>query len=318
MKTKNILVIGSLNIDLVTNVQTMPLIGETVLGDGLSYINGGKGANQAYAAAQADGNVTMLGCVGADDFGRAQVENILAAGVDTFRIKKSKTSPTGTAIIYVDKNANNSIVVIPGANNDCDVAYLKEHDDALMGCDYLVLQMEIPWESVQYAIRRANELGKTILLNPAPVLGPLPDEIYPLIDYITPNETELANLTRRPVRTLEEAESGAKILLGKGVKHVLVTMGEAGMYYLSDKSAQLFNARKVTAVDTTAAGDCFNAAFAVALSEGKSEGEAIIFANTASSICVTRKGAQPSIPLRQEIEDALGLAADNQVYEVRL
>ena len=303
MKTKNILIIGSLNTDLVVSVQRMPLMGETVLGKSISYVQGGKGANQAYAAARAGGNVTMLGCVGADEFGSVQIENLSNAGVDVSKIKISDKSPTGTAIIYVDEKGNNSIVVVAAANNDCNVEYIKENDDVLQACDYIMMQMEIPWETNYYAIKRAKQLGKTIILDPAPVSDPLPDEIYPMIDYITPNETEIMKLTSVKVSSIDDAEKGAKALLEKGVENVVVTLGKAGAMHVTNSQSRLFPARQVAAVDTTAAGDCFNAVFAAVLAEGKSEDEAIEIANTASSISVRKIGAQSSIPSRDEIEN---------------
>lgn len=302
---KKILIIGSLNVDMVIEMKHMPVVGETVLGTKLAYIPGGKGANQACAAAKLGGDVKMLGCVGRDEFGDIQKNNLSACGVDTENFKRSEANGTGTASIYVDEGGNNSIVVVAGANKECDVPYLKENDKVLQACDYIILQMEIPYEAIFYAVRRAKELGKTVILNPAPAPEELPDEILGCIDYITPNETELMKICKRSGNTIEDFTEGAKLLLEKGVKNVLVTLGERGALLINENMAEIFPTRKVASVDTTAAGDCFNGAFAVALAEGKGEKEAVMFANAASSIAVTRNGAQTSIPDREETDGIL-------------
>ncbi|SHO46074.1 ribokinase [Anaerocolumna xylanovorans] len=304
---KRILIIGSLNMDMIIEMKRMPAIGETVLGDNLSYIPGGKGANQAYAAGRLGGDVAMLGCVGDDNMGEKLVCNIAGSGADASFIMKTENIPTGTAVIYVNEKGDNSIVVISGANNACNVEYLKQNDNLIQESDYVMVQMEIPLETIMYGIRRAKELNKTVILNPAPAPNPktLPEDIFENIDYITPNETELIMLSGQTKISPENIREGARILLEKGVPNVLVTLGEKGTLYISRQMEALYPARKVEAVDTTAAGDCFNGAFVTALSEGKSVKEAVIFANCASSIAVTRKGAQSSIPDRKEVEDIL-------------
>lgn len=299
---KKILIIGSLNIDMVIEMRDMPLVGETVLANNLHYVPGGKGANQAYTASRLGGCVTMLGCVGEDDFGNILTQNLAECGVDVSNIKRSKEQPTGTAIIYVNKDGDNSIVVAQGANKCCDVEYLKEHDSLFKECDYIMLQMEIPYDAVLYAIKRGKELGKTVILNPAPAPEMLPDEIWDKLDYITPNETELAKLSSEQGSTLDALKKGAAKLLNRGARNVLVTLGERGVLFVNHKKSEIFPARKVEAVDATAAGDCFNGAFVVALAESMEEGEAVVFANIASSIAVTKKGAQSSIPHREEIQ----------------
>lgn len=300
MKEK-ILIVGSLNMDLVMKMDRMPAIGETVLGSGMRYIPGGKGANQACAAGRLGGRAVMLGCLGRDDFGEVLKQSLAESGVDYSGIRQTDTC-SGTASIYVDSNGDNSIVVIPGANSTCDTEYLKEMDDAFSKCTYVLLQMEIPEESVCYAVRRAKELGKTVILNPAPAPECLPKEILPMIDYLTPNETELLKLTNQSGEDIDSIRKGACRLLEQGVKHVIVTLGKQGCMLVSEGRTELFPVRKVASVDTTAAGDCFNGAFAVALSEGKNVEEAIRFSNLASSIAVTREGAQKSLPSRDEIE----------------
>lgn len=188
---------------------------------------------------------------------------------------------------------------------ECDVGYLREYDNVLQQSDYVILQMEIPQEAICYAVGRAKELGKTVILNPAPAPDSLPDAIWEKLDYITPNETELMKLSKKEGNCLGDFIEGAKVLLDKGVKNVLVTMGEKGALLVNENLSEVFPARKVIPVDTTAAGDCFNGAFVVALAEGKEEQEAVRFANTASSIAVTRNGAQTSIPDREETNRVL-------------
>ena len=302
---KRILIIGSLNMDLAIEMKRMPVAGETVLGMKLDYIPGGKGANQACAAARLGGNVKMLGCIGADEFGEVLKKNLMTCGVNVSNLKRSDRKSTGIASIYVDGQGNNTIVVVPGANMECDVGYLREYDNVLQQSDYVILQMEIPQEAICYAVGRAKELGKTVILNPAPALDSLPDAIWEKLDYITPNETELMKLSKKEGNCLGDFIEGAKVLLDKGVKNVLVTMGEKGALLVNENLSEVFPARKVIPVDTTAAGDCFNGAFVVALAEGKEEQEAVRFANTASSIAVTRNGAQTSIPDREETNRVL-------------
>lgn len=306
---KKILIVGSLNVDMVIEMEHMPAKGETVLGSSLAFVPGGKGANQACAAARLGGEVKMLGCVGRDEFGEVQKRSLSACGVDTADFKLSADKGTGTASIYVDKEGNNSIVVVAGANQECDVDYLKKCDEAFQECDYIMLQMEIPYDAIFYAINRAKEIGKTVILNPAPAPESIPEEIFAKIDYITPNETELMKLSGKDGSTEKDYEKGADALLKKGTKNVLVTMGDKGSLLVNEGGAKRYPARKVVSVDTTAAGDCFNGAFAVALAEGKSCEESIRFATAASSIAVTRNGAQTSIPDRKETDEILGEAS---------
>lgn len=295
---KGILVIGSLNMDLSINLAKMPVTGETILGRGIAYKAGGKGANQACAAGKLGGRVRMLGCVGQDEFGQKLVKSLSESGVETDYIKESRDLPTGTAVIYVDDNGDNSIVVIPGANMACDIEYLKEQDEQFHWCDYVVLQMEIPYEAVWYSVKRAKELGKMVILNPAPAPDEIPEEILSLVDYLTPNETEIIALNGK---SKDDIREGAEKLLSRGVSNVIATLGDRGALLVNRYGETFYPARKVVSVDTTAAGDCFNGAMVAALAEGQSEAEAILFANIASSIAVTRKGAQESLPIREEV-----------------
>ena len=247
----------------------------------------------------------MLGCLGNDSHGRALLDNMKKSGIDCSGLSQLEEYPTGLAVIYVNEEGNNSIVVIAGANRACDVEYLKAHDEMIRESDYVIFQMEIPYAAVFYGIRRAKELGKTVILNPAPAPDELPDDILAKVDYLTPNETEIAKITGKTEETLESIQAGAEELLGKGVRNILVTLGSQGAMLVNEEGVQQYPTRKVEAVDTTAAGDCFNAAFVVGLSEGMSNAEAIRFANTASSIAVTRKGAPSSIPTREDVDEVM-------------
>jgi len=298
---KKIAVVGSLNMDIVVKVDHMPKVGETIMGHGLAYIPGGKGANQACAAGRLGGNAVMLGKVGGDQFGDALVANLAAAGVETGRIQRSR-QPTGTALITVNNQGNNSIVVAPGANSDCDIAYADACRDVWEAADVVMLQMEIPHEAVYHLVREAKKAGKTVILNPAPAVRQFPDALYSDIDYITPNETELEILTGMEVGTPEEIAAAADSLLRKGAGRVLVTCGPMGALLAGRQGWKLYGVADVKVVDTTAAGDTFNAAFAVALTEGRSEAEAVAFANKAATLAVIREGAQISIPSRDDVE----------------
>ncbi|WP_206867597.1 ribokinase [Clostridium zeae] len=301
MKKKKILVIGSLNMDWVIPVNNIPKEGETILAESYIEIPGGKGANQAFAAQRLGGSVTMLGMVGDDTIGEKLISNLAAERIDITRIEKIKQLNSGLAIIYVNKEGANSIVVLPGANSSVDKNYIDKNIDILKDSDIIMLQMEIPKETVFYIIEKASEMNKIIILNPAPAPEILPKELLDKIDFLTPNETELEKLTGNLVNDIDSAIKASQILLSKGVKNVIVTLGESGALLLNNNICVTFKTEKVKAIDTTAAGDCFNGAFAVALSEGCSIEQAIQFANKAASISVTRKGAQPSIPFRNEL-----------------
>ena len=307
---KQILIVGSLNMDMVIEMRQMPLVGETVLGKSLSYIPGGKGANQAFAAGKLGGNAVMLGCVGSDEMGEKLTEKLAESGTDTAHVASVPDVPTGTAVIYVNESGNNSIVVVGGANSACDVEFLKANEELLRASDYVMFQMEIPFEAVFYGIRKAKELGKTVILNPAPAPEPeeIPDDIWKCIDFLTPNETETAKLGGTNDTSEEGIRTGAGLLLQKGVKNVIVTMGEKGAFFTDGNSGEIYPTRKAKAVDTTAAGDCFNGAFVTGLSEGMEVPEAIRFANLAASIAVERKGAQNSIPGREEVNQMRSIA----------
>lgn len=301
MKMKKILVIGSLNMDMVTHVAHIPVAGETILGDGLELIPGGKGANQACAAGRLGASVVMLGAVGTDSNADTVVRSLTEAGVDTARIIRRKNSNTGTALICVNADGDNSIVVIPGANATLTEQDIDRNTDLLKACDILILQMEIPIRTVLYAAQKAKAYGKYVILDPAPAPEHFPQELYQYVDILKPNETELGILTgiSHAEKHLEEA---VEILKACGVSNVIVTLGEKGVYIKEENRAAFrLAAKRVQAVDTTAAGDSFTAALAVMLSEGSSLVDAAEFANVAAAVVVTRKGAQSSIPTKEEV-----------------
>lgn len=299
---KKILVIGSLNLDMVINVEHTPSVGETLLSDGIDMVPGGKGANQACAVGRLGGNVNMLGVVGNDMYADIQMKSLKGAGVDTSSIIKRPGTTTGLAVVAVNRDGDNSIIVVSGANatllpKDIDDNYLL-----IKECDVLILQLEIPIETVCHAAKIARRLGKTVILDPAPVPKCFPEELYQYADIIKPNETELSMLTG--IDNVEEHIEGAiNILHEKGVKNVVVTLGDKGVYLSTEKDQFCkIEAIKVKAIDTTAAGDAFTAALAFSLIQGSQMEEAVTFANFVSSIVVTRKGAQSSIPSFEEVE----------------
>ena len=299
---KKILVIGSLNMDSVIKTPRMPKPGETVMGPDISLIPGGKGANQAYAAGKLGGDVTMLGAVGADSFGDAMLDNLRSVNVDIKGICRLEGVHTGQAYITVNEEGQNSIIVISGANGEVTEKMIDENMDLIDESDIIIMQLEIPVETVKYVKEIAVKKEKMVILDPAPAVADLPDDFWKGIDYIKPNETELEVLTGRTMTTETELIEGAKEMLGKGVKTVIVTLGEKGCLYVSNKEEKIIPTKKVPVVDTTAAGDSFTAAFALSLSREESIEEAIAFGQKVSGIVVTKKGAQTSIPGIQELE----------------
>lgn len=300
---KKTVVIGSMNMDYVINVPKMPQIGETLICDSFEMIPGGKGANQAYALGKLGGNVSMLGAVGNDSVGRTLIQNLNAVGVDTSRLKQTPEEDTGSAFICVDKTGRNNIVVVQGANKAVDIPYIDANMDLLETCDLVLLQLEIPLETVVYAAKKAKALGKTVVLDPAPACADIPHELYECVDFIKPNEVELSTLVQDE-RADEHLEASAAFLQANGVRNVVVTLGRKGAFLCDEEGhAVHFPAdNSVHVVDTTAAGDSFTAALAYGFSTGCKTREAIDLAICVSNIVVTRKGAQTSIPDRKEVE----------------
>lgn len=296
---KKILVIGSLNVDMVVKVPHMPAAGETILAGNMELVPGGKGANQAYAAGRLGARVTMFGAVGSDSYADIEKNSLAAAGVDTSRLLVREGKSTGLAWITVNEAGDNSIVVIPGANATVTEQDIVDNEALLRDCDILLCQLEIPLKTVVYAAKRAKELGKTVILDPAPVPQEFPEELFSYIDIIKPNETEAAQLLGASVNGYEEASDK---LRAKGVKNVLITLGPKGAYINSETEGKhLMPVRQVPVVDTTAAGDSFTAALAVRLAAGSSLVQAVRYANEVAAIVVTRKGAQTSIPSADEV-----------------
>jgi ribokinase len=297
-----ILVIGSSNTDMVIKTKKFPAPGETILGGTFLLNPGGKGANQAVAAARLGGKVTFVTKRGSDLFGNQTIGLLMREGIDTQYVVKDTENPSGVALIIVDSNGENSIVVAPGSNG-----YLLPEDvpHKLFGArkfEIILLQLEIPLKTVEYAAVTASEYGIKVILNPAPAQK-LSDNLLMHTWLITPNEI----LTGMTVNDISTAETAALSLLEKGVKNVIITMGAAGAYVKSENFTGMVPGVKVTVVDTTAAGDVFNGALAVALAEGKDLKEAVVFANRAASISVTRLGAQASAPYRNEIDPSPAL-----------
>lgn len=294
----NILVVGSTNIDMTIGVDSIAQVGETVIGGGLSYSYGGKGANQACAIAKLGGDITFLTCVGDDSYGHEMMDYLKGLNADVSRVKYSKNKNTGTAFIQVDKNGKNSIVISQGANLECDVDYILDNEDCFEKCDYVLLQLEIPLDAVEKAIELGAKYNKTVILNPAPVNNKLNPELYSKLFCMTPNEVEIVQM----VNGMDDMNACAKYLKNEGVKHVIITLGSEGVMYYDAENSVIVPANKVKAIDTVAAGDCFNGAFVYALANGKGIQEAIQFGNCASAIAVTRKGAQASLPTLVEVE----------------
>jgi ribokinase len=296
-----IIVIGSSNTDMVIKTEKLPVPGETILGGTFLLNPGGKGANQAVAAARLGGKVTFITKRGNDLFGNQAVGLLMREGIDTQYIVKDPELPSGVALITVDSAGENSIVVAPGSNGnllseDIPASIFEEKK-----YEILLLQLEIPIETVEYSAVTASEHGIKVILNPAPACK-LPDNLLKHTWLITPNETEAEALTGVKINNIISAESAAVSLQARGVKNVIITLGEAGAFVKSDNYSGIVQGVKVIPVDTTAAGDVFNGALAVAISEGRELNEAVRFANIAASISVTRMGAQASAPYRNEIK----------------
>ena len=299
----DILVVGSLNADLVVRTPRFPQPGETLSGEDLQVIPGGKGANQAVAAARLGASVSMLGRVGEDNFGAFLLENLKSNRVDSQLIQRDDAS-TGTAIIVVDANGQNSIILSAGANGkvtDTDVKSASFSDFSL-----LLLQLEIPAPTVLSAAWRAHESGLHVILNPAPA-NKLSNELISLADYLIPNETELSLLTGLPVNDMNSTEWASRALLEIGAKNVIVTLGSKGALIVTNSQMTHVETYTVNVVDTTAAGDAFIGGFAAALLRDKSLEEAVRYGCACGALATTKFGAQPSLPTKEEVESLMSL-----------
>jgi len=295
-----ITVIGSSNTDMVIKTSRLPLPGETILGGDFLMNPGGKGANQAVAAARLNGRVTLVAKTGKDVFGQEAKELFQAENLNTEFLFSDEDTPSGIALITVNEQGENCIVVAPGANARLGRKDIDMAAKAVREAEIILMQLEIPLDTVIYATEMAVAAGRKVILNPAPA-QPLPLSLFSKIYLITPNETEAELLTGIPVKDQTSAIAAARALLSMGVKVVVMTLGSKGALLVTDSLCELIPVTAVQVVDTTAAGDCFNGAIAVALCEGFGLMEAISFANKAAAISVSRMGAQASAPFRSEI-----------------
>ncbi len=300
-----IVVIGSINTDMVVRSSQIPLPGQTLMGHSFTTTGGGKGANQAVAAARLGADVSLIARIGNDAFGEMSVESFKKEKISTENIYTDSDAPSGVAFILVDDKGENIIVVAPGANAALNEKDIQDAEDVIKKAGIVLLQLEIPMLTVAEGIRLAKKHNRMVMLNPAPA-APIPEEILHLVDIITPNQTEALMLTGIAVNDALTAQQACDVLHGMGILTIIITMGEQGAYISSDNYKGLvpgFNAG--TVVDTVAAGDTFCGGLAVAIVEGKSLQHAVQFANAAAALSVTKTGAQASIPVRAEVVNLL-------------
>ena len=298
---KKICVIGSIGYDLTTYMYKFPKVGETIVGKKFIQNPGGKGDNQVIASARVGGDVTFIGAVGDDNYGELLKKNLEENKVKT-HMKIVPNMSSQIATILIDESGENRIVIVPGANNFVDKKQIDDNFGIIKECDIILMQLEIPMETVEYVVDKFYELNKIIILNPAPG-AELSDNIIKKCTYLTPNENEIGLITKMPYDTIDNIKSAAKCLFDKGAQNVLVTLGEKGAYLKNKNDDIIIPTLKVKALDTTGAGDCFNGVFAACLAMGKNAIEAIKYANVASSISVTRSGAVPSLPYKNEVDE---------------
>jgi ribokinase len=298
-----IVVVGSLNADLVVRTPRFPAPGETTAGSDFAVYPGGKGANQAVAAGRLGGRVAMMGRVGNDDHGVLLRRSLVAAGVDTTAVLEDDSAATGVAVITIDASGQNQIVLAPGANARLTPEDVERHRSLLEGASVVMLQLEVPLETTETAARIAHRAGVTVILDPAPARRDAV-ALLSVVDYVTPNETELRVLAGAPAGETapEDAAAMARTLIAKGGDRVIAKLGAAGAIAVSRDGEERWPGHRVQAVDTTAAGDAWNGAFAVALAEGRALRDAGAFANAAAALSVTRAGAQPGMPTRDEVD----------------
>ena len=301
--SKKIVVVGSSNTDMIIKVPHVPVPGETIIGGTFSIAAGGKGANQAVAAARAGGDVTFVARVGDDMFGEQAKEGFVKDNINVDHVLSDKGAPSGVALIFVGEDGENSIAVASGANANLSPSDVEAAGDAISSADILIMQLETPLDTVQKAASIASGSGVKVILNPAPA-QPLSDDILKHVSILTPNESEAEILTG--IKVQMEDDAAADALIAKGIETVIVTMGAKGAFVVTADSKELVAGFSVEAVDATAAGDTFNGALAVALAEGKALKAAVSFANAAAALSVTKLGAQPSAPTREEIDKFLG------------
>jgi ribokinase len=304
MRAARVLVVGSANVDFTVAVSRLPQQGETVSEGTLLVNHGGKGANQAVGARRLGAEVRFIGCVGDDDAGRSVQSTLATEGIGVTGLSFTRAAATGTALIVVDADGRNQIAVAPGANRCLTVDQVRERRDDFAWADVLLCQFETPIETVGAALAEARAHGTVTILNPAPV----PDraiEFWPLVDYVTPNEGEAGRLTGQVVSDVESAERAATALRAQGAGAAIVTLGAAGALVASAAGAERIPARPIVPVDTTAAGDAFNAGLALGLAEGRALHDCLRLAAAAAALACTRRGAQDSLPARREVEALL-------------
>ena len=299
-----ITVVGSLNMDLVIRVPRIPEPGQTIIGGTFDTVPGGKGANQAVAAARLGAQVSMIGQVGHDAFGETLLESLSANDVDHSFVKQDTGAATGVAFITVDEVGNNGIVVAPGANMQLSPADVDSAENTIAASNVILLQLESPLETVRRAAEISHAHGVKVILNLAPARS-LPKDLLSLVDVLIPNESETAFLIRRLVSEQVEAEAAAIALVNAGVRSVILTLGDRGALLAQAGRTTYFPAFDVTPVDTTAAGDAFGGGFGVALAGGKPIAEAVRWGNAAGALATTQFGAQPSLPTRQALKNML-------------
>jgi ribokinase len=297
----SITVIGSSNTDMVIQLDRIPRPGETIIGGEFVSTAGGKGANQAVAAARAGGKVAFVARLGADMFGDRALQNLKCEGIDVTQVSRDSRAPSGVALIFVARNGENSIAVASGANAKLSPADVHRARDVIKSSSLLVMQLETPLATVEAAARLARKHSVRVILNPAPAV-PLPQALLRNVSILTPNETEAELLTGIRVNSRKAATRAAAELHSRGVETVIITLGERGAFVSGEGLMATLPGFRVKAVDTTAAGDIFNGALAVALSERLPLLQSVNFANAAAAISVTRLGAQPSVPHRSEID----------------
>lgn len=304
MKTGKLVVLGSINADHILNINHFPQPGETVIGKQYTVAFGGKGANQAVAAGRSGADISFIACVGDDDIGERVRKQLASDHIDTYPVEAIKDTTTGVALIFVNAEGENVIGIDAGANKAVTAAYLDRYKQQVIAASALLMQLESPLETVIAAAKIAKDNDTQVILNPAPACE-LPDELLARVDMITPNETEAEKLTGIKVDNNEDAARAANALHDKGIATVIITLGSKGVWLSQNGEGKLVAGFRVKAVDTIAAGDTFNGALVTALLEGKPMDSAVRFAHAAAAIAVTRPGAQPSVPWRNEIDDFL-------------
>jgi ribokinase len=301
MTASPIVVVGSSNMDLVAKAPRIPVTGETLTGTDFFMVPGGKGANQAVAAAKLGAEVILVAKLGKDVFASESLENFKSVNINTQHIEQLDGVPSGTAVIAIDDNGQNMIIVVPGANGKLTPADVDKAQSDIASAAVVVAQLEVPIETVEQAAKTANQNNVPFILDPAPA-RPLSDELLSRVDILTPNETEAETLTGIKVTDPASAADAADALLAKGVKTVIITLGEKGLLLATQDSKEMIAGYQVKAVDSTAAGDAFTGSLAYGLARGNAIKDAAVYANAVAAVSVTRYGAQPSMPTTKEVD----------------